>query len=334
MHSGQQQFINLIQGKKVLYIATKNSDYIRIVQEIKLLKENASHVRCIVSKNKSYIKRILHVYKELLFTSSKEYDMIMVGFMSQMILPWWNFKFRKKTVIEDFFISIYDTLVDDRKKFKSNSLIGKLLHWMDRKAIQSAEYIITDTKAHRDYFKEEFQTKSHKYIPLYLHADESIYHPMNVEKPEQWRDKFLVLYFGSILPLQGVDVILQAIDQLKEDKDIHFLMIGPIDEKYKKIQSDTVTYIDWLDQKELAKYIAFSDLCLGGHFSESIGKADRTIPGKVYIYEAMQKPMILGDSKANRELFREDESHFFVKRGKAAALKKSILKSIKQMKID
>ena len=72
MHSGQQQFINLIKGKKVLYIATKNADYIRIVQEIKLLKENASHVQCIVSKNKSYIKRILHVYKELLFTSSKD----------------------------------------------------------------------------------------------------------------------------------------------------------------------------------------------------------------------------------------------------------------------
>lgn len=330
MHSGQQQFINLIKEKKVLYIATKNADYIRITQEINILQDNAQSVDCIVSEDKSYIKRIVHVYKNLLFKSVKKYDVVVVGFMSQMILPWWSFKFKHNTVIEDFFISIYDTLVDDRKKFKGNSIIGKILHWIDQKAIQSAKYIITDTKAHRDYFKEEFKTKNQKYIPLYLHADETIYHPMRIEKPEQWRDKFLVLYFGSILPLQGVDVILQAIDQLKEDKNIHFLMIGPIDKKYKKVQSDTVTYIDWLDQKELSKYIAFSDLCLGGHFSDSIGKADRTIPGKVYIYEAMQKPMILGDSKANKELFREDGNHHFVKMGDS----KGLIRLIKERELE
>lgn len=324
MQSGQQEFIGLVRGKRVLYIATKNADYIRITQEINLLKNNAELVDFIISYKKSYIKRILHVYKKLLFTHTKKYDIVMVGFMSQMILPWWNFKFKNNIVIEDFFISIYDTLVDDRKKFKENSIVAKVVHWIDSKAIKSAEYIITDTKAHRDYFKDEFKTQSQKYITLYLQADKQIYYPMEIAKPEQWEDKFLVLYFGSILPLQGVDIILEAIQQLKDEKDIHFLMIGPIDEKYKKVQSDTVTYIDWLGQKELAKYIAFSDLCLGGHFSDSIGKADRTIPGKVYIYEAMHKPIILGDSKANHELYNEDEYHQFIALGNAVSLSNKI----------
>ena len=55
--------------------------------------------------------------------------------------------------------------------------------------------------------------------------------------------------------------------------------------------------------------------CLAGHFEPEIDKADRTIPGKAIIYEALGKTMILGDTKANRELFKADDKHIFVPRG-------------------
>ena len=55
-----------------------------------------------------------------------------------------------------------------------------------------------------------------------------------------------------------------------------------------------------------------------------IEKAKRTIPGKAYIYEAMQKKMILGDGCANRELYHEDERHFFVEMGNAEALANTV----------
>ena len=53
---------------------------------------------------------------------------------------------------------------------------------------------------------------------------------------------------------------------------------------------------DWLMQEDLASHIAFCDLCIAGHFDARIKKAARTIPGKAYIYRAMNKPMILGDT--------------------------------------
>lgn len=102
-------------------------------------------------------------------------------------------------------------------------------------------------------------------------------------------------------------------------------MIGPISVKYNKVKSDTVTYYDWLTQEELAKQIAIADICLAGHFSADIGKANRTIPGKVYIYQAMGKPIILGDSDANKELFAENNQDiYFVERGSSEQLKKMI----------
>lgn len=234
-------------------------------------------------------------------------------------------------MIVDFFISVYDTLVDDRKMLKDKTAISKLIKKIDEWTISSADYVISDTRTHGKYFCEEFHIPEKKIIPIYLKADISLYHPMCVERTEKYRDKFIVLYFGSILPVQGVEVILETIEQLKNNKNIHFIMIGPISEKYKKVVSDTVTYYEWLPQEELAEQIAGADLCLGGHFSATIGKANRTIPGKVYIYQAMEKMVVLGDSDANRELFKQDKKTLFVKRGSSEELTECIEMCYSQM---
>ena len=325
LESGNQ-VIDLIKDKNVLYIATKDKDYIRVQQEINLLENNSKQFMAIVSEKKSYLSRILFVYKKLLCTSLKEYDVVYISFMAQMIAPFWNWKFHKKTMIVDFFISVYDTLVDDRKKIRDKTFISKILHRIDQSTLNSADYVISDTKTHGKYFAEEFQLPYEKMRTLYLEADVSYYHPMELKRPEKWKDKFIVVYFGSILPVQGVEVILDAINLLKKEKNIHFIMIGPINNKYEKVMSDTVTYIEWLEQRELAKYISYADLCLAGHFSDTVGKANRTIAGKTYIYQAMKKPIVLGDSDANRELFKENESTAFVKRGDSNALAQCIYK--------
>ena len=126
------------------------------------------------------------------------------------------------------------------------------------------------------------------------------------------------------MPLQGVDIILSAIDLLKDEKNIYFYIIGPIGNKFNKPISDNIEYIEWLSQERLAEYISISDLCLAGHFNKDIEKASRTIPGKAYIYHAMGKKMILGDNEANRELFNNNA--YYVQMGDAKALANAILR--------
>ena len=303
-NEGEKKLIEKIGGKRVLYVATKNLDYLRLQQEIKLIQKYSDKATVIVSDSKSYIKRILFTYKKLLMTRSKDYDVFFVGFMAQMIIPVWKWKFRKCDIIIDFFISVYDTLVDDRKKIKGKSLPGRFVH-----------------------FAEEFGLKEKsRLLVVYLEADTKYYHRMDADRPEKWKHKFLVLYFGSILPVQGVDIVMRAAELLEGESDIAFLIIGPIGKNGERAESDNVTYINWLPQNELAEYIAFSDLCLAGHFSDSVGKAKRTIPGKAYIYAAMGKRMILGDTPANRELFDEKEDNVsFVEPGNAQRLADQIL---------
>ena len=312
-------------GKKVLFITTKNTDYLRNTQETDIISGSAEDITVLGSGDKSYVKRLIKVYFKLMTMRMKKFDTVFVGFSPQLIIPLFKFKFRGKTVISDFFISVYDTMVNDRKKFKPRSFMGKICRWVDKKTIKGSDYTIVDTKADRDYFAEEFGLNPGKTDVLYLKADNDIYYPREKKKPEKLKDKFTVLYFGSILPLQGVEVITDAMDILKDRTDMQFIIIGPIGKNIRHIESENIKYINWLPQDKLAKYISYADLCLAGHFNKDIDKAKRTIAGKTYIYENMKKPMILGENSANHELFQEDETHFFVEMGDAGKLADKIL---------
>lgn len=313
-----------LNNKKVLFITTKNLDYLRNTQEIEELQAVASEVKVLGSYSKNYLVRVLTVYLGLLTTSLKNFDSVFVGFSPQLVLPVWFWKMRKNEVYIDFFISMYDTFVMDRQKFAPNSIVAKIFRMLDTFTLKKADHVIVDTRAHGDYFVEDFKVEADKIQVMYLKADTSIFYPREIEKRETIQGKFDVLYFGSVLPLQGVEIVIEAASKLAGEKDIHFTIIGPIKDKMEKFESDTIEYIDWLSQPDLATYIAMSDLCLAGHFNAEIGKAKRTIPGKAYIYEAVGKPMILGDNAATHELYLEDDKHYFVQMGNASALAEKI----------
>ena len=319
---------SLTSGKRVLFITTKNIDYIRNTQEIEDLKGSAQSVKILGYQDKSYLKRLIKIYFALLTMSLKNFDLIFIGFAPQLILPFWGFRFKKKIVVEDFFISLFDTMVNDRKKFKEKSILAKLCFWLDKTTIKKADAMIVDTSAHGKYFASEFGADINKISVYYLKADLSIYYPRQIEKSTDRKDKFVVLYFGSILPLQGIDIILECINLMQNIDTVIFEIIGPIKEaelqKYKQLKN--VKFTPWLDQRDLAEEIAKSDLCLSGHFNKTIAKASRTIPGKAYIYDAMQKPMMLGDNPANHELFYEDNiKYFYVEMGNPEKLKEKII---------
>jgi len=320
--------------RSVVFISTKNLDYIRNVQEIEMLKANYDEVLIIGSTSSSYVKRMVVVFGKLFLMSMKKYDEVFIGFAPQLVLPFWGWKFNKQNVTIDFFISVYDTMVQDRKKFKKNSLPARIFHWLDKVTLKKADKVIGDTKAHIAYFADEFGISKDNFEVLYLEADKKIYYPRDIEKPNDLKDKFVVLYFGSILPLQGVEVVTEAVNYLKDETDIYFWIIGPLGEKEKTVDNKNVRLDKWLSQEELADAIGIADLCLAGHFNAEIDKADRTIPGKAYIYDAMDKIIVFGDTSANKELFQErEEKYYFVERGNSVALAETITK-IKNQRID
>ena len=286
--------------KEIAFITTKNLSYIRNCQEIDLISQKCSKIVVFGSNNKNYFLRIAQVWFKIFFSSFRQYDVVFVGFAPQLVCPFFFWKFYKAVHI-DFFISLYDTFVNDRKVYRAGSIPARVMRYLDRRTINIADYVICDTKAHGDYFSEEFGADQTKEVILYLRANSLIYYPREVSRKEKLKDKYVVLYFGSILPLQGVEIILECIRLLKEEDKVYFQIIGPVKE-VDTVDLSNAEFIPWLEEEKLAEYIAAADLCLAGHFNPEIDKAKRTIPGKAYIYEAMGKTMILGENSANREL--------------------------------
>ncbi len=330
-----------LNNEKVLYVTTKNLDYIRSTQQIRLLRNATKNIRVIGSKSMIYPVRLIKVWCTLLFTSFKQFDAIFVGFAPQLMIPLFGKRMKRsgRKIYEDFFVSLYDTMCFDRRKFRPNSAIGKWMNRIDALALSVADKVICDTKAHAEYFLREFGVNDGLLNVLYVEANKEIYKIRGIERKEtlsrilsdhineRITESKIVLYFGSVLPLQGADVVYEAMTKLTAVGGYTCVFVGPTKNLKSISFCKDIYHINWLKQEDLATLIEVSDLCLAGHFNADIDKAKRTIPGKAFIYEAMGKTMILGDSPANREYFAEDSKHLFVPMSDADAIVKAVCKA-------
>ena len=169
-----------IENKRVLFISTKNLDYIRNVQEIRLIKESGAECVVIGSYSSNYFIRLFSVFIKLFLVRMARFDTVFIGFAPQLVFPFFVWKFKKVSVVIDFFISFYDTLCFDREKIKADSAIGKMIYYIDKRTLQLADVVVCDTNAHGQYFCGAYQISAEKFFTVYLQADTSIFHPLKL----------------------------------------------------------------------------------------------------------------------------------------------------------
>lgn len=157
--------LQYIKNKRVLFITTKNPDYIRNTQEIAFLEEHASFYTVIASTHTSYPKRLLSIYRRLLTVPMNEYDTVFLGFAPQLVLPLFAWKFKSVDIVEDFFISMYDTLCCDRCKFRPDSYIGNLLHKIDRLTLSRADAVFVIPMHMHNILSRSFRLTLINYSP-------------------------------------------------------------------------------------------------------------------------------------------------------------------------
>ena len=316
---------------KIVFISGREPTYTRNSILLKALKgNNVDLIEC-TDSSKSYLLRIPKVLLKFIMKKDDDFDLIFIAFLGQPLVPIIK-KLTNKPIIFDAFLSTYDTMCFDRKKIKPNSIFGRFLYWLDMYSCKLADIVILDTRTHIDFFVDTFNLNILKFKRIFIGADHSIFYPLDMEK---YDNIFRVFYYGTYLPLQGIEYIIKAAKKLESYKDIEFTIVGKGME-YKKIRKlvseldvKNIQFISWIPYQELPFEIAKADICLGGHFSE-IDKAKRVISGKTYQFIAMEKPVIVGDNPANRELFNHKKNAMLVKMANADALANAIL----ELKVD
>jgi glycosyltransferase involved in cell wall biosynthesis len=312
---------------KILFLCGREASYplnqflidsIRQFADLDVPLENGS--------GKSILQRSLSV---MLKASPKilsgYYDLIFVGFFGHfLMLPFHPIANQK--VIFHPFISAYETLVEDRQHYSKNSLPARLAFWLDRISCKNSSHILLDTKANIDYFSQTFGIPGSRFSKIFIGSDERLFSPRLYDRVG---NKSIVLFHGSYLPLQGIDVIIEAAHLLEGRGDILFRMVGR-GLGYERIFSiaqtlglQNIEFLDSVPVDQLPNLIAKADICLGGHFGIS-AKANRVIAGKTFQDIAMGKATIVGDTSANHELLTHRLDAWFTPTGNAQALAEAI----------
>lgn len=252
---------------------------------------------------------------------STQYDLIFVGFFGHALMypAGW---LARAPILFDAFISAYDTLIFDREKAGPHSHLARLAYQVDQHGCLAAQHILLDTACHVDYFSTTFNIPAQKFNRVFVGCDEKVFYP----RPATTQDKPVALFYGTFLPLHGLDIILQAAAEVPA---VQFRLIGegPQLKAAKKLAVDlhlkNTTFLPSIPLEALPKEIAAADICLGGHFGGS-QKAARVIAGKTFQYLAMGKAAIVAENPANRELLTHAVDAWFCPPNDAHTLALSI----------
>ncbi len=255
------------------------------------------------------------------------HDIVVVGYLGQLdVLVLWPFaKIRRVPIVWDAFISLHDTVVKDRKMFPSKHPASLLLYLWEWLSCRAADLILLDTKAHVDYFVEQFKINPEKMGVVFVGAEPECFSAAGNDLAEpSTGDNFSVLFYGQFIPLHGIETIIQAASLIKK-KSCRWIIIGQGQEEQKikklilELAPENLEWIPWVDYDKLIGWIRQVDLCLG-IFGTS-DKAARVIPNKVYQILCAGKPLVTRDSPAIRELLNpEMDGVDLIKPGDAKAL--------------
>lgn len=210
-------------------------------------------------------------------------------------LSWLPRRFWPGKVIADAFISIHETLVHDRKVLKKESLLARAIFALEKRAYHYADAIITDTPQNAIFLQTTFGLPAEKLTAIPLSTNEIAYQPAPYSANENCR----ILFIGTMIPLHGVNVIIQAAALLATQENLHFRLIGdgqvsPDVELATRNLPNIEWERAWQSPEQLAEEIRNADICLG-IFGKG-DKAQRVCPLKIYAYATVGRAIITGET--------------------------------------
>ncbi len=204
-------------------------------------------------------------------------------------------------VILDSFLGLHDTVIEDRQLFNSDGLIAKLIYYWEKYILSSADIALLDTKIQCKRLASKYNLPTRKFVSLPVGIDESIW--SKTSYPEI-KEEFLVLFWGTFIPLHGIATIVDAAIILENTApEVKFKIIGkgqtaPLVKR--KLQNNWPKNLTWIEDiipiTKLADY-AKKAHCILGIFGTS-EKAGSVIPYKVCQALALNRPVITRKSNA------------------------------------
>jgi glycosyltransferase involved in cell wall biosynthesis len=223
---------------------------------------------------------------------------VYVCYPGVLIAAWLGLPFMRRrygVIYLDAFISLYDTVVLDRGILKESGLLAKLLYRLERRGFEAATTVIVDTPENASYYSELFEISLDKFqaMPLCIPPLSADARKTGEHTPGRVRCVFV----GTLVPLQGIRTIVDAVALLEGEPEIEFVCIGDgQDAEYieRYLATTSNPRLTWHRGHHstdfIVQQIGDADICLG-IFGDS-PKARRVLPYKIYYYLALGMPVL------------------------------------------
>jgi glycosyltransferase involved in cell wall biosynthesis len=248
----------------------------------------------------------------LLASALPAVDAVIVGYPGHLDVPVARLRARGRPVVFNPLVALADTLVTDRRRFEPNSPAARLLERIDRIAFGAADLLVADTDADRRFF--ELLTPTAVEV-CYVGAEERLFTP-GWSPPRE----FEVMFVGKLIPLHGLDTILEAARRLPE---LRFRLVGRGQlERLLRDRPANVRHEPWIPYEDLPAALHRTGCALG--IFGTTEKAQRVIPNKAFQALACATPLVTADTPAARELLADGMSALLVPPGDPDALATAI----------
>lgn len=240
---------------------------------------------------------------------SGRFDVVIVGYPGHLDLPAARRAARGAPVVFNPLVSLAETLVADRGRFRPGSLAARALSTLDRRALRAADLVVADTRADGDFLADLAGIPRERVAVCFVGAEERLFTP-------GWSPREPPLFIGKLIPLHGLETILGAASEASSLR-LRIAGSGQL-EPLLKARPANVDWIRWIPYEQLPEHLRAA-ACALGVFGTS-AKAQRVIPNKVFQALACGTPVVTADTAAARELLVDDESALLLPPGDAEAL--------------
>lgn len=280
----------------------------------------------IKNRHTGSLKYVEIILKTMIIRMRHNPDVYVLTFRGyEMILPIRLLTMGKKLIYDEF-INPIEWAFYEHGKFKKKGLLEKTLTMLYGNILKSTDVILTDTQSHAELSAMITHVPLSKYRPLPVSADEKIFSHTSSDIKKQGR--FNVFYYGNMLPLHGIDIVLEAASSIAgRNEDIIFTIVGGKKEIIQKIKDYSnkgakIHYKRWVEFDTLPQLMQAADICLAGPFGNTT-QSQYVITGKAYQLMQTGKPIIIG---ANKEtgIFVDKQNALVVQQGDSEALAAAI----------
>ncbi|MGA7670505.1 MAG: glycosyltransferase [Nitrolancea sp.] len=343
------------RSKRILYIGTYERDYPRNVTVIAAMRRAGYDVREIhrsvwaAAGDKSAMissparlanlgLRLIVAYVSLirdLIRARNDADLIAFGYIGQLdvLVLGPVARLMGKPILFNPLVTLTDTLVEDRQTVAPNGPPARIIRLIDRLSLGLSTSVLADTVENQQFVTTMFKLPRSKVRVIPVGADDEVFHPpLTPTEINRNGSPLRVLFYGNMIPLQGVETIVRAANLLRDEPDVTFDIVGTgqvfesIRSQARNLHVDNITFIPRWPYEQLPLQISRSDIILG-IFGDS-PKAARVVPNKVYQAMAMGASIVTRDSPASREMLHDGESALLI----SPADSESLAAAIRQLR--